>query len=36
MDDYGGIYNYNSLKYNPSEMLDNFDSLFFYGNQNIR
>jgi hypothetical protein len=29
MDDYDGIYN--SLKYNPFEILTTFDSLFFMG-----
>jgi hypothetical protein len=36
MDDYDGIYNYNCLKYGPSKNFDNFDSLIFYGDQNIR
>jgi hypothetical protein len=36
MDDYDGIYNYNSLKYSPSETFDNFWFIIFYGDQNIR
>jgi hypothetical protein len=35
MDDYDGIYNYNSLKYSPSENFDNFLFIIFYGDQNI-
>jgi hypothetical protein len=31
MDDYDGIYNCNGLKYNPFEIFDTFDSLFFMG-----
>jgi len=31
MDDYDGIYNYNDLKYSPSENFDNFSLIIFYG-----
>jgi hypothetical protein len=33
MDDYDGIYNFNGLKYNPSEIFDNFLFIIFYGDQ---
>jgi hypothetical protein len=36
MDDYDGIYNCNSLKYNQSEIFDNFWFIIFYRDQNIR
>jgi len=36
MDNYNGIYNCNSLKYNPSKIFDNFLFIIFYGDQNIR
>jgi hypothetical protein len=35
MDDYDGIQNCNSLKYNPFEILDNFWFIIFYGDQNM-
>jgi hypothetical protein len=35
MDDYDGIYNCNSLEYNPSKFFDNFWFIIFYGDQNI-
>jgi hypothetical protein len=35
MDDYDGIYNCNSLQYNPFEVFDIFLFVIFYGNQNI-
>jgi hypothetical protein len=36
MDDYDGIKNYNGLKYNPFEILDNFWYTIFCGDQDIR
>jgi hypothetical protein len=35
MDDYDGIYNYNSLKYSYSKKINNFWLIIFYGDQNI-
>ncbi len=35
MNDYDGIYNCNSLKYNHSKKFDNFWLINFYGDQNI-
>jgi hypothetical protein len=36
MDDYDGIYNFNSLKYNNSKNFDNFWFIIFYGDKNIK
>jgi hypothetical protein len=35
MDDYDGIYNYNSLKYSPFKISNNIWFISFYGDQNI-
>jgi hypothetical protein len=35
MDDYDGIYNFNSLKNNPLKGFDKFWFIIFYGDQNI-
>ncbi len=35
MDDYGGIYNCNGLKYIPLEIFEIFLFIIFYGDQNI-